>query len=158
MKPIHAVAALAILTSSFAFAAGQAPSGAADSDVQQNLMRLEHEGTDAMLKSNTAVLDRNTSDAFVFTAPDGTTSTKADMINSVKNGDLKFESSKIDDMKVMQYGDTAVVTYTTTDKGSYKGQDISGTYRWTDVWVKQGGRWQQVAGQGTPVMAMMKKT
>jgi ketosteroid isomerase-like protein len=156
MKPIHAVAALAILTSSFAFAASQAASGTTDSDVQQNLMRLEHEDSEALIKGNVAVLDRDTSDSFAFTAPDGMTSTKADLINSVKTGDLKFESSVIDNMKVMQYGDTAVVTYTTTDKGSWKGHDISGNYRWTDVWVKQGPKWQLVAGQGTPIMATMK--
>lgn len=153
MKPIYAVATLAILTSCFAFAAGQS----AANDVSQTLMRLEHEDSEAFLKGNTTVLDRDTSDAFVFTSPDGATSTKADMINSIKSGDLKFESSVINDMKVMQYGDAAVVTYTTTDKGSFKGQDISGTYRWTDVWVKQGAKWQVVAGQGTPIMAMMKK-
>jgi hypothetical protein len=44
-----------------------------------------------------------------------------------------------------------VVTYGTTDKGSYKGKDISGNYRWTDVFVKRNGRWQIVAGQGTRV-------
>ncbi len=153
MKPIYAFATLAILTSCFSFATGQA----ASNDVTQNLTRLEHEDSEAMLKGNTTVLDRDTADAFVFTAPDGATSNKADVISSVKSGDLKFESSVISDMKVMQYGDAAVVTYTTTDKGSFKGQDISGTYRWTDVWVKQGAKWQVVAGQGTPIMAMMKK-
>jgi hypothetical protein len=41
MKPIHAIAALAILTSSFAFAASQAASGTTDSDVQQNRCQTE---------------------------------------------------------------------------------------------------------------------
>ena len=48
-------------------------------------------------------------------------------------------------MKVRAYGDTAVVTYVTTDKGKFKGQDISGRYRWTDVFVRRGGTWQIVA-------------
>ena len=152
MKPIHAIAVLAICCSSFAVAAAQATAGTASNDVQQTLIRMEHEGTDAMLKGSTAIVERDTADSFIFTGPDGAPSTKADVINSIKSGDLKFQSSVISDMKVAQYGDTAVVTYTTTDKGSFKGQDISGTYRWTDVWVKQGGKWQIVAGQGTPVM------
>lgn len=156
MKPIHAIAMLAICSSSFALA-GQTANGTASNDVRQNLMRMEHEGSEAMLKGNTAIMERDTADSFTFTGPDGATSTKAEGINSIKNGDLKFESSTMSDMKVMQYGDSAVVTYTTTDKGTYKGQDISGTYRWTDVWVKRDGKWQIVAGQGTPVMAMMKK-
>ena len=78
-------------------------------------------------------------------------STKAQNIADMKQGALKIESSKIEDMKVRVYGDTAVVTYATTDKGTYKGRDISGQYRWTDVFVKQNGKWQLVSGQGTPI-------
>ena len=33
----------------------------------------------------------------------------------------------------------------------YKGQDISGKYRFTDTWVKRNGKWQAVASQYTKV-------
>lgn len=153
MRKIHAVAALAIFASSFAIAAAQTPSN----EVKENLMKMEQEDSQAFVKGDTAKIDRDTSDAFEFTAPDGSTSTKADAISSLKNGDLKYESSVLSDFKVMQYGDTAVVTYQSVDKGTFKGHDISGVYRWTDLWVKHDGKWQIVAGQGTPVMAMMVK-
>jgi ketosteroid isomerase-like protein len=61
----------------------------------------------------------------------------------------------VDDMKVQFHGNTAIVTYQATDKGTYKGKDISGKNRWTDVFVKKGGDWQIVATQGTPI-AMQK--
>jgi len=77
---------------------------------------------------------------------------KAQAIALFKSGDLKLESSKIDGMKVQMFDKTAVVTYTTMDKGMFKGRDISGQYRWTDVFVKMGGKWKMVASQGTPVM------
>jgi hypothetical protein len=32
-------------------------------------------------------------------------------------------------MKVQQYGNAAVVTYRSTDHGTYNGKDISGQYR-----------------------------
>jgi len=56
-------------------------------------------------------------------------------------------------MAVRVYGETAVVTYRSTDKGMYKDMDISGQYRWTDVFVKQGGQWRIVSTQGTPIVA-----
>jgi len=34
-------------------------------------------------------------------------------------------------------------------KAQYKNTDISGTYRFTDVWAKRNGKWQHVAGQET---------
>jgi hypothetical protein len=55
-------------------------------------------------------------------------------------------------MKVQVYGNTAVATYRTTDKGKYKDFDISGQFRWIDVFVKQSGGWQVVATQGTKLM------
>ena len=59
----------------------------------------------------------------------------------------------IDEMKVRVYGDTAVVTGQSTVKGMFKTQDISGKYRWTDVFVKRDGKWQIVNAQLTPVQA-----
>ncbi|HKZ79143.1 MAG TPA: nuclear transport factor 2 family protein [Pyrinomonadaceae bacterium] len=124
----------------------------AGSSVESSLMQIEQELLDALLKGDASANERYLADSFTFIAPNGMVSDKAQGIADIKSGDLKFESSKVDDMKVRVYGDTAVVTYITTDKGTYKGQDISGQYRWTDVFVKQGGKWQIVAGQGTPIM------
>jgi ketosteroid isomerase-like protein len=56
------------------------------------------------------------------------------------------------DLKVKVYGDTAIVSGQTTDKGKYKGQDISGTYRFTDVFVKRDGKWMAVSTHVTPVV------
>jgi hypothetical protein len=38
-----------------------------------------------------------------------------------------------------------------TIKGTYKGQDISGKYRFTDTWVKRNGKWQGAASQSTKI-------
>ncbi len=116
---------------------------------EQTLMRIEQELVDALIKGDVSANERYLADAYIFTAPDGTVMSKAQGMADLKSGDLKFESSKLDDMKVQLYGNTALVTYRSTDKGQYKGNDLSGQYRWTDVFVKQGGRWQIVAGQGT---------
>src|SRR6266700_67638 len=80
--------------------------------------------------------------------PDGTVENKAQAIADLKSGDLKLQSASLDGAKVQVYGDTAVVTYSSNDKGTYKGKDISGKTRWTDVFVNHNGRWQVVASHG----------
>jgi len=119
---------------------------------EQTLMKMEQEMTDAVIKGDMTVYDKYAADNAVFTDPGGVLTNKAQSMAMFKAGDLKIESSKIEGMKVQMFGNTAVVTYRTTDKGMYKGRDISGQYSWTDVFVKMGGKWKLVAGQGTPIM------
>jgi ketosteroid isomerase-like protein len=143
MKSFVAIALLTIGAASLTY--GQ------NGKVEQTLMHIEQEMLDAMLKGDASLNERYLADTFVFTAPDGEVSDKARAIADLKTGALKFQTSKLDNMKVRVYGDTAVVTYGSTDKGSYKGKDISGRYRWTDVFVNRNGHWQIVSGQGTPI-------
>jgi ketosteroid isomerase-like protein len=130
---------------------------AASSDVEQTLMKMEHDGLAALLKKDVASFGRIFADDAVLIPPDGTTQTKSQLVADVKSGDLVIESSEMSDMKVRAYGDAAVVTYVTNDKGKYKGQDITGRYRWTDVFVRNGGTWRIVASQGTPIVPPAKK-
>ena len=68
-----------------------------------------------------------------------------------QSGDLTFESFKINELKVRIYGDTAIVHGLETEKSKYKKEDLSGQYRFTDVFIKRDGRWQAVATHFTRV-------
>jgi ketosteroid isomerase-like protein len=116
---------------------------------EQAVTNIEKEMLDALLKGDTSASERYLADTFIFTGPDGETSNKAQNIADLKSGDLKLQSATFDDPKVSVYGDTAVVTYGSVDKGTYKGKDISGKTRWTDVFVKKNGKWQLVATHGS---------
>ena len=52
-------------------------------------------------------------------------------------------------MVVRVYGDTAVVTARADVKGHQLGEDFSGPYRYTRVWVRRSGHWQTVSYQAT---------
>jgi ketosteroid isomerase-like protein len=52
-------------------------------------------------------------------------------------------------MVVRVYGDTAVVTARADVKGHQLGEDFSGPYRYTRVWVRRNGQWQTVSYQAT---------
>ncbi len=145
MKKLFIAIALMTLFGSLAY-------GQKKMTVEQTIMKMEQEMTDAIIKGDMSVYDKYAVDNAAFTDPGGMLMNKAQSTAMFKAGDLKLESSKIDGMKVQMFGNTAVATYTTTDKGTYKGRDISGQYRWTDVFVKMGGKWKLVSGQGTPIM------
>jgi ketosteroid isomerase-like protein len=150
MKMLRAVAVLTIAAIPIAFGQTNNASKKGGS-VEQTLMHTEQEINDAVVKGDTSAFEKYFADDSLFTDPGGMVMDKAQTIADFKSGNLKIESSKFEDMKVHVHGNAAVVTYGTTDKAAYKGKDISGNYRWTDVFVKRNGRWQIVAGQGTRV-------
>lgn len=119
--------------------------------VEQQVKKLEIQYADAGVKKDVAVLDRVLADDFTETDPDGFVHTKGEEMASLKSGEDVIFSYAYGDMKVRVYGDTAVVTYVDKQKETFKGQDVSGTSRWTDTWIKRGGSWQCVASHGSKV-------
>lgn len=123
-----------------------------NADTEQAVTKMEHDFSAALIKGDAATLAPMMSEAIYIVTPDGSTTSKTEFIADVKSGDLKFQQNELSDIKVqVADADMAVVTYRTSDKGTYKGNDISGEFRWTDVVVKNGGKWQFAVAQGTPI-------
>jgi ketosteroid isomerase-like protein len=151
MKRILAVAVLVAVATSLALgqmADKQEKTKGGKVSVEQALMQMERDWTEAGLKKDAATLDKILADDWVGQGPTGT-ATKAQALAELKSGDNKLDSQTLSDIKVRVFGDTAVVTGSDDEKSSYKGKDTSGHYVWTDVFVKRNGRWQAVASQGT---------
>jgi ketosteroid isomerase-like protein len=113
--------------------------------VEQELISLENEWAKSMVKLDLAFMERILAEDYTFTDPSGIVRTKAEEIAAMKSGQGMVTSAVNDEMKVRVYGDAAVVTGRTTEKGMMEGKEVSGQYRWTDTWVKIAGRWQCVA-------------
>ena len=129
----------------FGVARADAPS------VEQNLMQMERDWTQAGLKKDAASLDKIIADGWVAIGFDGKTVTKAEVMADLKSGASAIQSVELGTMKVRVFGNTAVVTGSDTEKSTYKGKDSSGKYVWTDVFVMRQDRWQAAASQSTKV-------
>lgn len=151
MKSRHILAVLLTLALISIGIAQTADTRQARGNVEQTLMKIEQEMLDALLKADPSAAKKYIAETFVFTAPDGDTHTKAQFLADLTSGDLKIDSSANAEMKVQSYNNAAVVTYRSTDKGSYKGNDISGEYRWTDFFVNKDGSWQLVGSHGSAI-------
>jgi ketosteroid isomerase-like protein len=138
---------LVLAVAVFAQTAPKPKSGSAE----QELLKLEQEWGDALVKPDLAFLDRILGEDYMFTSPEGEVLTKAQMLAELKSGEDVVSSVVNFDMKVRVYGNAAVVTGHSTDKETVKGKDISGEYRWTDTWIRKGGRWQCVADHASRV-------
>ena len=143
MKRIKFVAPVLLVLATLAFAQ--------DNKEQQQIKTLEEERNQAILKGDFAVIDRMTSEDYTFVTLRGEMRTKAEIVNGFKSGSFKYQSRTISDLNVRVYGDAAVVTGKSIQKGTENGKDYSGDYWFTRMYVKQGGRWITVALQTTPI-------
>ena len=124
----------------------------ASADVEATIKKIEQELTDSLLKSDTSAFEKYLASDYLGIGPDGVTQNKSELLADIKSGTLKLESSNLSDIKVQVADpDMAVLVYRTDDKGTYKGKDITGQYRWLDVFVKRGGKWQIAIDQGTQI-------
>ena len=124
---------------------------AGDAKVQEELKNLENERAKAVVKGDIAALDPVTADDYTVINIAGQLLTKPQIFDAIKSGDIKYEELENNDLQVRVYGNTAVLTGRTTQKGQFKGKDISGQTRFTRVYVKQHGKWQAVAFQATRI-------
>ncbi|MBS1787223.1 MAG: nuclear transport factor 2 family protein [Acidobacteria bacterium] len=119
--------------------------------VEQEILKLEQEWQDALLKSDVAALERIYSDGITYTHSSAATDTKASYIAKIKSGASKYQTLKRDDIKVSIFGDTAVVTchWMVTSVGD--GKSYNTNARYIHVYAKVKGKWQMVAHQSTPI-------
>src|SRR6202162_5131569 len=147
MKNVLAIAFFCLF--SLSLAAGQEASKT--SSVEDQIKKYEQNWAQATVKEGAAAVDQYEADDIITTDPSGRVTDKAQDKLDLGSGDFKFQSEELSAMKVHIYDNTAVAAGTNTLKGTYKGQDISGKYRFTDTWVKRNGKWQVVASQYTSV-------
>lgn len=67
------------------------------------------------------------------------------------------EYAWMDEKVTFPLKDTAILTYKTISKAAYKGKDVSGTYYYSAVWVKQGEEWKRALLQETKAVPQPKK-
>ena len=146
MKKTLAVVVFVLAVSCQAFAQAKPAAPAPNASVEKELIKLENDWNNALVKRDVAALNRVMADDWTYIDPDsGTLVTKAHSLASLKSGEDVITSAVGDEWKVRVYGDAAVVLMRWTVKEQYKGKDVSGQYRGTDTWIKKDGRWQCVA-------------
>ena len=136
----------ALCLSSSVIAQGKKSAGAED-----QIKALLNQSREATLKGDSSYFDKNAAEDYTRVGIDGKLLTKGEWVSAFKNGDVKIQSIETSNVKVRDYGNAAVATYTVDVKGAQNGRDISGKHQVTRVFVKRGGKWQEVAFHSTNV-------
>jgi hypothetical protein len=128
--------------------------------IEAEILKLEREWADANKTHSSEAVKRIVADNAVIVYADGSTGTKDDEVKTIESGSITADSYEIVDPKVIVIdADSAVITGRGVIKngknvvpGQKKSIDISGEYRFLDVYAKRDGKWQVVASQTTKIL------
>jgi ketosteroid isomerase-like protein len=111
------------------------------------LVTLEHEWAQAVVENDMEKLEHIVAQEYTLAAnnfPGGRTRlSRQEWMATVPVYEVRFYEFR--DLVVHSYGDAAVVLANLDLQGSVQGEERSGSFELTDVWVKREGRWQVVA-------------
>ncbi len=114
---------------------------------EDELVALEHEWAQAIVENDMEKLERIVGQEFTLAAnnfPGGRTRlSRQEWMATVPV--YEVHSHEFSDFVVHSYGEAAVVLADLELRGSVQGEDRSGSFALTDVWVERDGRWQVVA-------------
>jgi uncharacterized protein (TIGR02246 family) len=113
---------------------------------------LELQRFDALVKGDTAILERLLAEDLVYVHSTGVVDTKASFLSSLTSGKLRYLALAPDAVEVRLLGEAgAVVTGRADIKVVANGKEISFPARFTSVYAKHHGRWLLASWQSTVV-------
>jgi ketosteroid isomerase-like protein len=112
---------------------------------------LNRQWMQAYVNGDLDFLEKHMSEDYVGTFPDGSVLDRKGEIEAVKSGAVTISEMTPKQMNVRVYGNSAVITGQSHIEAVVAGQPMSADFRFTDVWIVQGGSWRAVASQVTRI-------
>jgi len=114
--------------------------------------QLEEAWRNAMTKGNLSALDALLADDYMAITPSGMLQTKEQALASLRSGATRITSIELSDRKVRFYGTTALVTSRAEVSGTTPGGELSGSFRYTRVYVRDAhGKWKIVSFEASRI-------
>jgi hypothetical protein len=129
--------------------------------VRAELLALEARWDSAVVRKDIAVLEGILDPGFVFIDADGAVSSRTAMLAGLQDPDLVIDPFETRDVLVRAYGGTAVLTGWYEQTGRYRGRAYRSRMSYTDVYVRDAGRWIAVSAHASrladPVPAVQRR-
>jgi ketosteroid isomerase-like protein len=110
---------------------------------------LETKWDAANLGGDAAALDSLFADSFIMTDSDGVVRHKAEVVEELKAGRIKYTAAKSDELRIILHGDAAVVSGRWTGTFTHNGKTTSLRERFTNFYARLKGQWRCVASHGS---------
>jgi uncharacterized protein (TIGR02246 family) len=126
---------------------GQDKSTASNDEIQ--IRQLERAWNEAEARHDAAAVTAIVADTLTYIDFDGSLMSKSEYIQDVTKTAYQADHLFDEGLKVVVYGNAAVVTGIYRETGSSKGKSYIHRVRFTDTWIRQAGIWRCAASQNT---------
>ncbi len=113
---------------------------------ERQLFALEDGWATALVRRDTAYFRHTLAPGYVYSDEHGVEN-KDQVLRDMTSPDDTVEYAGNEDMHAHIYGATGIVTGILVSRGHGKSGAFQHRYRFTDTWIKRGGRWVMVASQ-----------
>ena len=121
-------------------------------EYRHEVEQLEEQWRSAMVNVNSDAMGKLLADDYTGIGANGAIQTRDQALMALRSGAIRLTSLTISDRKVRIYGSTAVVTSQAELEGTREAQSISGKYRYTRVYVRNGqGQWKIVSFEASRI-------
>ncbi len=115
---------------------------------EQEILRLFEDGDRALIAGDVEELSRIFADDYVQYDESGNTSTKAEVIDNLRSGNIRYVSMASTGRRIrVLRDDVAIVHGSEDDVVEQGGRRFPVLYVYMDVVMRRGGRWQIVGSQ-----------
>ena len=151
MKRVIIIAVILFTASSLTFAQAKGKKTNPNLRAERELILIENNLVDALLKRDATVFERFLTEDYIFTDSGSNVHCKADVLRYLQSGNLVNETYSLSDLRVRFYGKTGIVTGRSKTKWRAGNDGAIDEDRFTDVFVKRDGKWYLAAGQTTRI-------
>lgn len=115
---------------------------------EQEVRKLERAWLDAYERNDAKAMDAIVADDFTITFPDGSMQTKPQIMEMIKRPRSPAGPAPrfyTEEVRSRAYGDTVILLGRVISEYVRDGKTVKEASRYTDTYVRRGGRWQVVA-------------
>jgi ketosteroid isomerase-like protein len=146
---IAAAALLTVLCANILYAGQAKPRRHED---RHEIDLLEEAWRNAILKSDTTAMSALLADDYIAITASGTLQTKEQVLTNLSTRRVHVTALNISDRKVRFYEKTALVTSLAEVQGTNVNGDVTGSYRYTRVYVRDAqGQWKIVSFEASRI-------
>ena len=118
---------------------------------ERQVLATDDERNEALRRGDPAPLERIYADDYTLVTSLGQVRTKADQINELRSGQLRYPTIEILDRQIRMYGDVAVVLSRQKNSIAQGSQQIVGDERVTRIYKQIDGAWRVIATHATSI-------